>query len=394
MTRTRVAVLLALALLAGGCDKRLDHSAGPDVPPTPTSTMPDLAPGERPARGTEEAGIWSHVDNAEAGVRTAGNVVRDPELTGYVRDIVCRLASEYCPHMRVYILREPVFNAAVYPTGLVVVHTGLLVRVRNEAQLASIIGHEIAHYVRRHGLERARDRRDLFGLATMAAFAPLGLGPLIQDIAIGSYFSFSRDNEREADSLGLRLIDRAGYDPSEAPKVWEYVQRESGTYFVTPLQAFQATHPSDAERQETLALRAKAALAAKPGARETGADRFRRIMLPRRGEYIRDLLRVAEFDEARVLLRTLLEDDPHPGELRFYQGELHRIRGWKDDRAAAIGLYRRALSEPGCPPEANRALGQALLASGNKPEAETAFRAYLDARPDAPDRDVILTLLQ
>jgi predicted Zn-dependent protease len=393
--RAAVAALTAITAmgLAACANTTYDRSGGPNVPPTPTSAEPDLQPGERPARSTDEAGLWMRVENAEASLRTGGDIVRDSELNAYVRDVACRVAGPYCPDIRVYIVRHPEFNASMAPNGMMLVHTGLLVRARNEAQLATVLGHEIGHYIRRHGVQRMRDLRDISGFAAVFGLAPYGVGLVVQLAALGSAFAFSRDNEREADSIGLRLIDQAGYDPTESPKIWAYmIKEDKARPDPSERSAFFATHPPREEREETLVARAKAALGANPARRTTNVDRYRDILLPRRSEYIRDLLRIAQYERAMVLIETLIEDGANPGELRYLKAEALRLRDKKDDRTKAVAAYREALADPDCPPEASRGLGQVLLAAGDKPGAEVAFRAYLDAKPNAPDREMVQML--
>src|SRR5215831_9630937 len=116
-----------------------------------------LQPGERPTPGSDEAGLWMQMDRAELTLRTSANLVYDPALNEYVRQIVCRLAGPHCDGLRVYIVRNPEFNASMAPNGMMLVWTGLLLRMENEAQLAFILGHELGHYLRRHALQQFRD---------------------------------------------------------------------------------------------------------------------------------------------------------------------------------------------------------------------------------------------
>jgi predicted Zn-dependent protease len=70
------------------------------------------------------------------------------------------------PDLRIYLMRSALFNASMFPTGMMVVNTGLMARVRNEAQLAAVLGHEAGHYYRKHSIERYRSLRNK--TATMA----------------------------------------------------------------------------------------------------------------------------------------------------------------------------------------------------------------------------------
>ena len=124
-----------------------------------TGPIEDVKPGDRPALNTDEAGFWMVTDRVEEKLRTSGRVVEDPEVNAYVRGILCRLTPEHCANIRLYIVRTPNFNASMMPNGAMQVWTGAILRTRNEAQLAYVIGHEVAHYLRRHTVQRWRDAR-------------------------------------------------------------------------------------------------------------------------------------------------------------------------------------------------------------------------------------------
>ena len=164
-------LLLFLALAAcntiSGGGEGLSTSAeatgmggGPDgtegTPSPAPAPLENLAPGQRPEISSDEAGLWLQVERAEDILRTAGNRVRDPALTAYLEALVCKVAGDYCPDFRVYVMRQPGLNASMMPNGTMQIWTGLLLRVEDEAQLSTVIGHEIGHYLRRHGIQRMR----------------------------------------------------------------------------------------------------------------------------------------------------------------------------------------------------------------------------------------------
>ncbi|MCZ6483650.1 MAG: M48 family metallopeptidase [Alphaproteobacteria bacterium] len=377
--------------------------AGPGVP-----LVPDLSPGQRPALATDEAGWWMVMDRTESKLKTAGNLVRDEALNRYVKGIVCRLAGPYCPDIRVYLLRVPYFNASMAPNGVMVVWTGLLLRTRNEAQLAAVLGHELGHYLRRHTLHRWRDAKSttnaliFFQIGAALGGVPVA-GQIASLIAMGSITAFSRDQERESDRMGLRLMAEIGYDPRESAKLWQNLIREDEadedkkTRFM-----FFSTHPAPEERSEALKRLAEDALKASPAV-ETGDERFRNIVLPHRQEYLRDELRLRRFSRFEELLKMLLEDGVDAGELHFFRGELYRLRGKKadgdkegdtDDQDKALAAYAKALDAGGVPPEIHRSMGLIYLKSGQSEKAWAAFAKYLELSPDADDLEIIKSMMQ
>ncbi len=231
-----------LGLALSGCATTATPPAS-DTVSAPTPAL-DLRPSYRPQPGTDEAGLWLQADKAEQEVRRSNLLIRDRGLNDYVRDLACRIGGEYCQDIRVYIVRNPYFNAMMAPNGMMQIWSGLLFRTRNEAQLAAVIGHELGHYARRHMVERMRDARTKSDLGVFFALG-LGLpGMMINMAMISSIFSFSRDQEREADAFGLERMARAGYAPLEAAHVWEQlIAEEAAATDKQDRGYFFATHP-------------------------------------------------------------------------------------------------------------------------------------------------------
>ncbi len=360
--------------------------------------LTDIPAGQRPALETDEAGLWMQMDRVEQSLRTSGHLVTDAAVRGYLRDIICKLGPEHCADIRLYVVQTPHFNASMAPNGSMQVWTGLLLRADNEAQLAYVLGHEMGHYLRRHSVQRWRDVRMKTNVASvftvLTAAAGHGyIGSLAQLAALGSILQFSRDNEREADDIGFELMVRAGYDPREAPKIWETLDKERRAAKDSEPLIFFATHPATDERIETL----------KELARKTymqdrdwtdGREAYLAAMRPLRAGLLRDELRLRDFARTQVLLERLLTAEPLSGELHFFQGELCRLRNDKDDPARALASYERALALGGAPPEAHRAVGLLLMRQGQKDRARAAFDHYLTEAPAAEDKPMIQSYLE
>lgn len=145
-------------------------------------------------------------------------------------------------------------NAFALPGGKVAVYSGLLPVAQNANALAAVMGHEIAHVIARHGAERMAQQR-LVQLGSLAAGVAVSdmdagmqrtvMGALGMGAQYGLLLPFSRDNESEADQMGLTLAARACFDPTEAPRLWERMAKASGGQ--KPPE-FMSTHPSDSTR--------------------------------------------------------------------------------------------------------------------------------------------------
>lgn len=378
MSIARIPAVTAALLLVGAC------VAAPQEP------IADLKPGERPALGTDEAGLWMQMDAVEEKLSTSGRIVTDPALNNYVRKVTCRLNAEYCRDLRLYIVQTPHFNASMAPNGTMQVWTGTLLRVQNEAQLAYVLGHEMGHYIRRHSVQQWRSiRRKTDGMAFFTVttrMAGLGfMGDLADLAAMASVMAFSRDHERESDEIGFDLLVRAGYAPSEAPKTWKALLAERDAAGKEKPSIFFSSHPAVEERLETLELRTQEFA----GRGETGEKPFLAAVRRHRGAWLRDEIRKHDFEGTQVLLGQLMEAGHPAGEIHFFEGELYRTRGDEGDLQLAIAAYRKALAARGAPAETHRSLGLMYWKLGEPRQARKSFRAYLAAAPRAEDRAMV-----
>ncbi|MDR0549781.1 MAG: M48 family metallopeptidase [Deltaproteobacteria bacterium] len=157
------------------------------------------------------------------------------------------------------LLDSPDANAFCLPGGKVAVYSGLLPIAKDEAGLATVIGHEVAHAIAHHGAERASQRL-LFSLGAQAIDIGLsakgvsqGTGQAIM-IAyglggqVGVLLPYSRAHEAEADRIGLSLMAMAGYDPEEAIDFWRRMGQEAKKGGRRAPREFFSTHPADQTR--------------------------------------------------------------------------------------------------------------------------------------------------
>jgi len=348
--------------------------------------LPDVTPGAEPELASTEGGIWVEAERLEKKLQLSDKVVRDPALNDYLRSVVCRLAPDYCDDIRIYIVSNTTYNASMAPNGLMIVHTGFLLRCRDEADLASTLAHEIGHYVRRHGLQGFENRRDMATGLEVFSMLTLGYGsPTALLVALGSIKAYSRDQEREADAIGFEMMASAGYDTLAASEAWAYMMRERDAADEGEPSLFLSTHPTTAERAETLLDKHEERN--RGGQRYRG--RFRRMMADWRPVWMEDLLRERNAGRSQVVLERAYEGEMDGGEALFFQGEIFRLRDAPGDADWAISAYHAATQTAAPPAQTWRNLGTLLRRQGYEAEARKAYRAYLDAAPDAEDRAFI-----
>ncbi|MGE4279924.1 MAG: M48 family metalloprotease [Magnetospirillum sp.] len=387
--KPRLLLSLAAAMLLAGC---VTHETGS------SSGIATVNPGYRPDVKTDEAGIWLTADKAEADLRDSANRVRDPALNALVSDMVCKLAAEYCGDLRPYVVRVPHFNATASPNGAISIWSGLLIRARTESELAAVVGHEITHYARRHTLARFRNARENTDVAAVLGLlgATTGVAQIAElphVIAVGNIQAFSRDNERESDEEGFNRLVKAGYEPSAAADVWKRIldlkkakhEFEYESYEDRTVRLFVASHPPSEEREKS--LRELAEKTAKPTV--PPPDRLRQALVGVRLDFLLDEVKLGQFRESKALFELLLKDDPLPGQIYYALGELYRKRAKDDDELVSMSYFHQACEAMGAPPEAFRMVATIRWRRGEKELAKEYFRRYLNAAPDAGDRDLI-----
>jgi tetratricopeptide (TPR) repeat protein len=376
--------LVAVAMLAS-----LAPAAGAQAP-----VDHKIPPGYEPEHGPDEEGLWLEVEEYEKAIRRSALLVTDPDINNYVDAIVCRVAGDYCPDFRVYVIRNPGFNASMTPTGVMQIWTGLLLRTASSDEVAAVIGHEIAHYTRLHTLARLRSMKN-----SMTAGSVFDIGiqvltgvgtPVGQMMAALSVLSFSREQESEADFLGAKLIADAAYDPHAAYRVWESLIAEEEAAAVKRREPgiFSQTHPD--ARARSAALREWITAVYGPPDREIVSNDEHIEFLDKHYLYLmEDQLDTNRFGRTQELLQRHMQMGVEPALVRFFYGEMFRQRGGAGDEQRAEDAYRHSLEGGGAPPEAYRNLGYLLLKRDDRDTARPLFEEYLELRPDASDRAMI-----
>jgi beta-barrel assembly-enhancing protease len=350
-------------------------------------------PGDRPDSTTTEAGLWMQMEKIEAQSKTSGNRVKDEKLNSYIEQLVCKLAGEYCSDIRVYVLKVPAFNATMAPNGMMHVWTGLLLRVQNEAQLATVLGHEITHYIKKHSLKRYVDTKNKVNTFTILNLGAGGLlTPVLMLGTIGSIQAYNRDHEREADQGGLKLLSEKGYSLEGAPEVWENIVKEQEASKKDTPSLFLSSHPQSTERIQNLRTEAKKLKTSSTP--RIGESDYLQHILPHRSDWFLQELSLKNFKEMEIVLQNLAFSPLHKGELHFLKGELLRKQREKDFETKAIAQYQKAIDLDANDPRPLKAIGLLLLKTDQKQRASENLKKYLSLKPDAEDRSIINSYLK
>jgi len=298
--------------------------------------------------------------------------------------------SDYCKDLRIYIIEMPYFNASMAPNGMLIVWTGALLRMQNEAELALVLGHEFGHYRERHSLQQWRKiKKDSAILSTFGVItAGVGVGMVGQIASLAGsagLSKFSRDKEREADKIGFAKLVENGYDPKVGGVLWDAMLREENARdYGKPMPVF-ASHPKTQERRDDLA--AAGAAIEHPGT-DLGEARYRTAVHPYLKHWLEGELTRRMYATSIQLIGELRETaaPADRGLYTFFLGEAYRRRNKDGDHQKSVTLYAEATNEPGAPPEAWREHGMALREARQDAAAVSAFKRYLTYAPAAEDR--------
>jgi predicted Zn-dependent protease len=238
-----------------------------------------------PATGKSQLAMMSEAQEIETGrqadreISAELGLYPDEDLQRYVSRVASQLAAKSerpALPWQFRVVDDPVVNAFALPGGFIYVTRGILAYFGSEAELAGVLGHEIGHVTARHSVEQM-SKAQLAGLglgvAMIASETFRQFGGLAQ-VGMGLLFlKFSRDDERQADDLGLRYMVRASYDPAEMPRTFQTLGRVSAASGAGRVPTWLSTHPAPEDRFQRLSEEV-AALPPEARRGEVGRDSY------------------------------------------------------------------------------------------------------------------------
>ena len=388
--------IVSCLLLASTCASAALANPAPSPPPYEGIYQP---------RGVDEVGFWREDDESERRLAASPLVIRDEKLTKYLKEVLCNsVGTDRCNSARIYVLREPTFNATMSPNGTMRIFSGLLLRMRSEAELAYILGHEFGHFERRHGLDRFKATRrgtDILAwgmlLASMSPSYDTRRTYQSLEISIyGNLFRYGRDHERESDLLGLGYLNNSSLRPQAASEVWQNVIGEIEASSTSrglkkprfDAVAFTASHPPQGERAGYLAALAEPTAAE----RDDGALRYREALSTWLPVFLQDQIKLNDFGGSEYIIANLAQSGWTPN-LWLARAELYRTRGNQRDLVNAVQFYSNAIAMDANLPDAYRGLGLSLVKTGEQSQGQAALSKYLALKPDADDAKMITLML-
>ena len=348
----------------------------------------------------DEQRLWQRSIEEQQVLENSGFVYRDAELREYLNGIVKKLQPPETLatiSFRIVVLKDPHLNAFAYPNGVIYIHAGILTRVDNEAQLAMLLAHEMAHCTQRHalkafrGFKRTKDRVAILQNPEPASnhedmMALLGS---TQSMAVTGY---SQDLETEADLTGLEFMLNAGYDVKEAPRLFKHLKRalveeKAGEPF------FFGTHP----RLEKRIQNCKDFLRVHCQGQEDGVKNTGIFLEKIQGLLLENAsldLKAGRFPSAYRGLEKYLNINPQESRAYYLLGEVCRQRAQENDIARAKEYYKKAILLDPSYPEPYKAVGLIYYKEGEERLARRSFESCLALSPHEPDRVYIRGYLE
>ena len=367
----------------------------------------------------------------------------DRELEAWLQEIGNRLVPEPTDsyqEYRFYLIRDPSPNAFALPDGRIYVHTGLICRLENEAQLAFLLAHEINHVAGHHGIVAYRSYKnkavlgEIIGILGAFAGGWGQLGGFLMNYGLAtSVFGYSRDLEQEADVKGYALMLNAGYDVREMPALFE-ILGEDFEGLNPRIQGKWSTHPDLMLRGQYTAALAADTAQERLASLSLGSDDFRSRARPLALKTVRDYILNDYPKTALELAKDLIEEDPEYAAGWVAQGHAYIALGAtseyffaaqltrkekkaqvklrskltrdelraqaeespqadaiiKHNYAEAEKSYRVALELDKTAVEAHAGLGEIYLRREMYRESARELVAYIRLRPDAPDKSIVM----
>ena len=200
-------------------------------------------------------------------IRAQMALVQDPEITRYIESIVSRLEEVAPPHPFPFtpsVILHNAINAFAVPGGYIFIHTGLITAMNHESELAGVIAHEMAHVLQRHIAGRI-EKASLINIASvLGAIAGIFVGgdaggAIMAGSVAGaqsSMLKYSRDDEHEADQVGMNMLAKAGFNPHGMAGAFKILSQKQWI-MGTSIPSYLSTHPQLSERASNMELRVR-----------------------------------------------------------------------------------------------------------------------------------------
>ncbi len=313
-------------------------------------------------------------------------VITDPLITNYINDIGQKIVSALPPQpfsYHFYVIKEDTYNAFATPAGHIFIHSGLLEAMDNEEELACILAHEISHVMCRH-ISQKIDRAEKVNYATLAGIVAgvllgtAGASAAANAVTLGSMaagqsyaLAYGREDERQADQIGLNVLRKAGYNGKGLISTLEKM-RSKRWFDSNQIPTYLTTHPASEERMAYI---------------DTWLERHKKTEDNINDYYFKraHTRLVAIYGDEGVALRKFKSDvHNHPDDPLAYYG-YGLILDRKGDHKAAEKYLKAALGKKAFDPYILKDLGRLYFLDGNYQQAFSILDGAAGINSNDPD---------
>ena len=336
-----------------------------------------------------EMRLQRHSNEMQRLVNESGLVYRDPMLQGYLDQIVVKLLPPEVLKrfpFKVLIVKNPYFQGFALPDCVICLHTGLLARLENEAQLAFLLAHEMTHCTHSHALRALRhiDPEVVANRDTNASSLDKRILTLFGTTgSLDRTRRYTQELETEADLVGLRLIMKAGYDPNQALGLLEF----AGTELDDESNEGRLASENSRDIHRRLEI-CRNFLDIEHRGRKAVKQKQEVFFLNLQKAILDNTLldiRAGRFDSAERNLEKYLTLKPDDSRAHYLLGEVFRQRSKEGDKEKGEAHYRKAMSLDPSYPDPHRGIGLIHYKSGAKALSKDHFESYLALSPQATD---------
>jgi beta-barrel assembly-enhancing protease len=345
----------------------------------------------------DEKKLWQRSQDFKRALEKAELVYEDRELEEYLNGVAARVVGNRLQGTavspQIKIVKDPFLNAFTLPDGTIYFHTGILARMENEAQLAIIMGHEVAHFINRDAARERRHKESRVATArvlqTVLILSAIGVfADKLPDVWVSaSVEGYSKEMETQADNDGVRAMVESGYDPKESVRAFNLLKTDweeakvKEPYFYGAQAELQERIDNNLRLVNTLYER-QANEAGRRVNIEEYTERIQRLLL----DNAQLDMNVGRMKIAAAAIEKHLAREPDSPRAHFLMGEYHR-RGGRNEEALAA--YARAVAFDAQYAEAHRELGLVFRALTRHDDARVEFKKYLVLQPTAIDAPII-----
>jgi beta-barrel assembly-enhancing protease len=405
----RLAVLSAWLVLITGCAT------------SPSAVQPLTSPSHNYMVSEREVKLYEMSEKAHKKMVSQGLLLREKSANQYLNQVGLSLVPDFDdrgPSFSFYIVKKSSVNAFAMPNGNIYMHVGLLSKLENEAQLAHVLGHEIAHVIQRHSYKGRLDRHntvvaahvaDLFLFGTGLAYIPAGM----------NLASYSREQERESDQFAIEYVATQNYDLNESVKLFSQLgevkhQKETGSIW--------SSHPDSSKRLMNSRQQISESYTSY-GGEVVNHDKYEVFRREVAEVSIKRRISGQQYELAEDAVKREIKLQGDSALWQYYLGEIYRLRAKYPDAAAkehawlydkkfnksvksyftnqidessslAEGFYREALVKDSDFKSAQRGYGLLSMAQENYAKAKEYFKEYLDSDNKPRDWRYIESLIK